>query len=245
MGTPTTSPLITQNKSSLQVNDKSVEVSGHSPISVDAYSSTGQHTGIVTNPNTSSDINFVEEKIPNSYYLQFGEGKYVGFPDAGKTQVKIAGTGMGTFTLDVERSVAGKIVNTSTYADLPVLPATTATLAISPTSTSLSVDLDGNGTTDFTLAPAQEFDPVQYLTVMKNVLNSFTIDKGTKQSLLNKIDTTVKMLQKGKASGVSKRIAGFLNGIKKDKIKDKKISSSDAQTIVNMLTKLLDNLQKL
>ncbi len=89
------------------------------------------------------------------------------------------------------------------------------------------------------------FDPIQYLQVMKGVVSTFSTDKGTKQSLLNKIDTTIKMLQKGKSKGVTSRISGFLNGIKKDKIKEKnKISSTDEQAIVNMLNKLLDNLQK-
>ncbi|MDD4989308.1 MAG: right-handed parallel beta-helix repeat-containing protein [Candidatus Pacebacteria bacterium] len=230
----TTKPVSTSN-------DKRINVSGHSPISLDLYDNAGKHTGLISIPN--SDFNYDEEQIPNSYYFELGDGKYVGFPDDNSTSVKITGTGIGTFTLEIERTVAGQTVATSTFADIPVLPTTQATLSVSATSTLLGVDLDGNGTTDFSLTSAQEFDPIQYLQVMKNVVGTFTLDKGTRQSLLNKIDTTIKMLQKGKAKGISARISGFLNGIKKDKIMGKKMSLTNEQMIVSMLNTLLDNLK--
>ncbi|MDD5050896.1 MAG: right-handed parallel beta-helix repeat-containing protein [Candidatus Pacebacteria bacterium] len=239
--TSTTPDFVTTIAPVPSSDDKRLRLSGHSPISINLYDSSGKHTGLIPIPD--SDFNYTEEQIPNSYYFELGDGKYVGFPDDGSTKAKIAGTGIGTFTLEIERVVAGQSVATSTFADIPVLPSTLAMLSASATTTSLIVDLDGNGTVDFTLLPQQDFDPIQYLQVMKNVVNTFTLDKGTKQSLLNKIDTTIKMLQKSKAKGVSKRIAGFLNGIRKDKIKEKKINSVDEQTIINMLNTLLDNLK--
>ncbi|MDD5068527.1 MAG: right-handed parallel beta-helix repeat-containing protein [Candidatus Pacebacteria bacterium] len=223
---------------------KQIRLSGHSPISLDLYDSDGHHTGLISIPN--SDFNYAEEQIPNSYYFELGDGKYVGFPDDNSTNVKISGTGIGTFTLDIERVVGGQTTTTSSYADIPVFPTTQASLLVSATSTTLSLDLDGNGAVDFNLAPTQELDSIAYFKVMKNIIASLNLSPGVTKPLLAKIDNAIKMLQKSKVSNVQKRISSMLHQIeiKNKKKVNKKIDSIDAQFLVTMLTNLLDNLPK-
>jgi len=41
----------------------------HSPISINVIDGYGNHTGLATNPDPTSDLQRFEEQIPNSYYL--------------------------------------------------------------------------------------------------------------------------------------------------------------------------------
>ena len=79
---------------------KGKRLSVHSPVSIDVYDSAGNHTGLLPNENPDSDTRIIEEQIPNSSYMEFGEGKYVTIPDDGAYTTVIKGTGAGTFTLE-------------------------------------------------------------------------------------------------------------------------------------------------
>ncbi len=243
IGTSTLPDFITVDKPTPASDDKRLNVSAHSPISLDLYDSNGHHTGLVAIPN--SDFNYREEQIPNSYYFELGDGKYVGFPDDNSTKVKIAGTGIGTFTLEIDRTITGRTVATSTFVDLPVLPTTQASLTISATSSSLTIDLDGDQKTDFILSPGQTFDSVVYLTVMKNVVSSLNLQEGITKPLLAKIDSATKMIQKGTIKNANKMITSMLHQIQvksKQKV-NKKIDSENGQLLVTILNTLLDNLK--
>jgi hypothetical protein len=124
----------------------------HSPLSLDLYDDQGNHTG------SSSADNIPEENIPDSSYQTFGEVKFISVPNSNNLHLVMKGSDAGSFTLDVEEVKGDTNINTITFAAVPVLPTTIATLDI-PKNTgvndlsNLSVDEDGNGTADITLIP--------------------------------------------------------------------------------------------
>jgi len=61
-------------------NESYIRLALHSPVSIDIYDSEGNHTGLVYDPDSPTNAVSTEEQIPNSYYMEFGEGKYLGIP---------------------------------------------------------------------------------------------------------------------------------------------------------------------
>ena len=94
----------------------------------------------------------------------------------------IQGTGVGTFTLNVDK-VSDGTTTSAVFEDLPVLPTTVATLVASPVTTSaLTIDLNGDGKTDMTVTAGQDFDPVTYLQGMESVVATFGLAKKSRKS---------------------------------------------------------------
>lgn len=60
----------------LKPDGVTIRLSLHSPVKIDLYDTSNKHTGIST--SSTPDFTLFEEQIPNSYYLEFGEGKYLG-----------------------------------------------------------------------------------------------------------------------------------------------------------------------
>jgi pimeloyl-ACP methyl ester carboxylesterase len=88
----TTIPVDPQNRLRLSI---------HSPVTLDAYDIKGNHTGKIC--PLDSDFCFIEENIPNSSYLEFGEGKYINLPEDQLLEIKLQGTDVGTFTNESEK----------------------------------------------------------------------------------------------------------------------------------------------
>jgi len=214
--------------------NSSLQVSVHSPVTLNLYDASGNHTGPINNPDQTSDLSFYETKIPNSYYLPFGEGVYAGINNPGTTTITLQGTGVGSFTLEI---------NDQKFEDVPVLPTTTGSASYSSSGTStLAVDLDGDGTTDLNIAPGQDFDPIAYLNTMKSVIASFGLTQKNENQLDKRIDNLITLIKKGKITKVSKKIGVFLKSNRLTK-KHKKITADDQNIIINMLNDLLDNIK--
>src|SRR3989344_1399350 len=142
-------------------------ISVHSPVTLDAYDADGNHTGKICPP--TSDFCYLEENIPNSSYLEFGEGKYINLPEDKAKSIKLQGTDIGTFTYESEKVLPNGTSSTSSFVDIPVTTQTQAEVVLNPTTQipQLKLDVTGDGTTDFTLAPSTTFDPITYLLIMK------------------------------------------------------------------------------
>jgi len=124
----------------------------HSPLTLNLYDTSGNHAG----PTESGDP---EETIPGSVYGQFGEVQYITVPAGPEYTVEMNGVAPGTFSLDIQEVSGGSIVAASTLANVPTQAGTVATMTIGDsleTISSLSVDSDGNGSTDFLLPVAQD-----------------------------------------------------------------------------------------
>ncbi len=86
------------------------------------------------------------------------------------------------------------------FADVPVTPATIATIIESATSSvpELALDEDGDGTIDATIIPNQPFDSLLYLQTMGKTVVSMNLAPSIEKDLLKKIDRMVQLIQQDK-----------------------------------------------
>jgi hypothetical protein len=79
-----------------------LRMSLYSPLDIHLYDDAGNHTGPKTITIDGETKTILEEGIPNSYYYQFGERKYVGVSRGEHIQMKMDGYDSGTYTLKME-----------------------------------------------------------------------------------------------------------------------------------------------
>ncbi len=232
---------VSTNKPPLDDVEDQIRLSVHSPVALDLYDSLGSHTGLIE--LVDSDLIGIEEQIPNSYYMEFGEGKYVGFEnDSRETNVTLKGVGYGTFTVEIEKVQGDSVIKTEIFKDLLVTPLMSGKMIFNQnqTETVLELDVDGDSVTDVHLNSQDDFDPVLYLEMIKKIIVTFDLKKGVEKQLLQKADKAIKLINKGKLDKVEEKIKKYIKQI--DHKKDKKINGDDKEALINMLINLLDNL---
>ena len=124
----------------------------HSPLTLDLYDSFGHHAGISTTTHE------VEEQIPGTYYMEFGDVKYL-FTDASTTShIVMKGYATSTFTFNINELQGDILLETTTFKDIPVTPHTTVTIDTQSDITTISpmhIDLTGDGSHVYNLTPKQ------------------------------------------------------------------------------------------
>ncbi len=132
-------------------SEKRLNFTLHSPLALDLYDDLGNHTGISTTTNT------VEENIPGSRYNTFGELKYIRVLAGVPLHLSLRGYAAGSFTLDMKEFLGDTVTASATFAGIPSFVGTTAAIDIPngniASSSPLSVDENGDGIADFSLAP--------------------------------------------------------------------------------------------
>ena len=247
-------PAYTSTSTLLSSGEKRLRLRVFSPVSLDAYDSEGRHTGLVASPIPGSDLRFKEEEIPNSYYEEYGEGKYLGLPTDDTITVKLQGLDIGTFTFEASVISGDTVESTTSFGGIPVTASTTATFVIPSDSVSdlpLLLDNNGDDITDSTIVPGGEIeDPLVYLESVESAVQKMDLGKKTKRELLQKLEdladkkTTSKLLKDldrltnylGKELAESKKKANSRDEKPKGKPKDdSRISAEQVQLILNML----------
>lgn len=181
-------------------DSKKLRVSVHSPVVIHAYDENGKHTGPILNPDPNLDLTRIEENIPNSYYLELGEGKYIGFGSGSQHKLVMQGAGIGTFTLEIEEVQGDEVVNTLTFADIPVSLASTAEIDISmiETASDLRINIDGQGEAEFSLSALEEPTPMMLLDMLEQAIRSLDLRHGPAQSTASHLKNARKFIDKGK-----------------------------------------------
>lgn len=127
----------------LSKDTKRLRYSLHSPLSLNLYDSLGNHTGISTSTGQ------IEEEIPGTYYLEFGDVKYL-FTDASSSvHIQMSGYATSTFTFNVDELQGDTLLASTTFKDIPVTPVTQVNLDVGSdisTLSSMHIDL-GDGIT--------------------------------------------------------------------------------------------------
>ena len=140
-----------------------IRMSLYSPLDIHLYDENEKHTGPseIIDENNNKGIIF-EENIPNSYYQQFGERKYVGFPGGEKIRVEMEGYDDGAYTLKLEEVALAEneeetILHTITFSNLPVSKDTDVVLEITENGLAdlpkLTADFDGDEEFDYVVTP--------------------------------------------------------------------------------------------
>lgn len=131
-------------------NDTRLIYSLHSPLTLDIYDDLGNHTGISTTTNK------LEEQIPGTYFIQFGEDKYIFTDTTTPIHISMTGYDTGTFTFDIEQKQEDNTISTVTFKDIPTASTTRVSITAQSdinTLSDLSIDTDNNGSPDITLKP--------------------------------------------------------------------------------------------
>lgn len=225
-------------------------LSVYSPITLGVYDSLGNFTGKVC--PTSYDFCYIKDDIPNSSYLEFGEGKYLNLPEGNLEKVVLEGTDIGMFTYESEKVSPGGVSTTTRFVNVPVTPQTKVEIFVKPDNqTEMNIDTNSDGVTDIIIKPNEVFDPIIYLRVMRKTVENLDIIKARRTGFLNRIDATIKAIQKGKINRAKlklERFEGVLNIIidRKDskKTRPHKITKVEAEQLLIMLDTLLNNLNK-
>ncbi len=142
--------FIATQRSELNRNNLSyLRLSLHSPVAIDIADKNGNKVGI--NEEAGENEISLREEIPNSYYMEFGEGKYLGVPVGNSKEyiMHLDGTAEGNFTLKLKEKTA-TTTKTQTFIDVPVSASTQGTITFSDINEigELSLDDDGDGKTD-------------------------------------------------------------------------------------------------
>lgn len=186
---------VSQTQPAPTSNNKSLRLRVLSPVSLDAYDSAGNHTGIAPGQNPNAEILAIDEQIPGSYYQRYGEGQYIGLPANGTYNVKLHGTGTGTFTFEITPVSGGVAGAPISFNGVPVTASSTVAISLNsanPASTSVIVDENGDGKTDITIASSTQLtDPLAYTKMM------FTSILGMNVGPIVKIQLEAKIMNVG------------------------------------------------
>lgn len=154
--TSTLPMYITTTKPQVTSTDQSIHVAVHSPVDIDLYDSHANHTGLIQNLDSSSDLIRLEENIPNSYYVPFGEGKYAG-TDIGSEEstIHFKGNGSGTATINFEKLIADRVIQSFEFSDIHVSTSTQAEISVTNQTNTprLKIDQDGDGNYEQIITP--------------------------------------------------------------------------------------------
>lgn len=178
--------------------NKKLRIRVHSPVSLDLYDTEGNHTGLLQNPNLDSDIRLFEENIPNSYYLEMGEGKYAGRDTLTTTRIVLKGQSLGTFTLEIDEVSGATTTGTLRFKDIPITASSTITMDIQTiaSTTPLQIDINGDGVVDFTLSSSTPTDSNISLEMLARIIQDMDIKSPFKKELTKDIERIQKHLKK-------------------------------------------------
>lgn len=233
------------------LNRENLRVSVHSPVLLDIFESTGQHVGKVKNLNPDSDLEMIENQIPNSYYMEFGEGKYAGIGGIDGFEMydlKLSGLDYGTFTLDITE-VDPEGEKTVSYKNIPVTPSTIAKLSVENLSkiSALEIDMDGDGVAELNIGTSEDsIDPVEYVKMIRQYILNINSEQHPRRELLNKLDALIKFIDKkevksnDKKNHNEKKIEELISSTEKHilVISDTWLDRKQVKILLNMLNNL-------
>jgi pimeloyl-ACP methyl ester carboxylesterase len=195
----------------------------HSPVSVVLTDSKGNRTG-VRDDIIGKFIRGVDENVPHSFYMEFGDGKYVGAIGDDEYTIDLQGTDIGTFTFIMERKTyeddGTEIKNTEQFIDLPVTPSMQAKMLVKADGENvLQIDVNGDGVVDKDILARDEFDPIAFLELLRTMIVAMDTSPHQVQ-LIAKIDHMLRTLANTASAGESdnenekKSIEEYLTKIK-------------------------------
>lgn len=186
-------------------DNRRLQYSLHSPLSLDLYDDEGRHTGLDANGN-------IEEQIPGTYYRQFGEVKYIFADELATQHLKLDGYDTGTFTLEVEEFEGDTSLGKVTFKDVPTTPETNVTMDTNNGLlglSSLRIDKDSDGQEDFHLQP-KVGEPVVFDTTAPITTHELSGTEGKNDWYVS--DVMVTLSAEDNESGVGETVYSTDNG---------------------------------
>lgn len=236
---------ISKQKPKPDPEDKRLRLKMKSPVDVHLFDENGNHTGLIQNPNPNSDLRMYESQIPNSYYWELGEKKYLGAGSEGSFEVELEGTDTGTFTFEIEE-VKGQdeVVSMTDFSDIPVFEGMEADLQIDDGQVSeMQVDLDGDGVSDFSIVPGDDtMENKASLLILQKILNDLDCHKSVKRPLTQRMVRAKKLIEKEKTIPAKRLLGAMINHL--EAVKKRKnlerfgISRGEIENLVEIISKV-------
>jgi pimeloyl-ACP methyl ester carboxylesterase len=144
---------VQNNPGLCQIKGEQIKIK--SPVSINITDQNGNISGLAEDGS-------IQNEIPGADFEIWGEHKYVFLPtDEGQTYtINLKGTGAGTFTLDDESIVGDQTIQTQVFSNLPVTTDLTGQVNLG-TTTTLTLDNNGDGTNDATVSPSSILNAAQ------------------------------------------------------------------------------------
>ncbi len=192
------------------------EIKAYSPIDIHLYAK-DVHTGVVGKEVKKMGRPY-EENVPNSYYEEWGNVKYVGgtLSEEG-LYLKIVGTKDGVFTLDlstIDRNYEkdGEYI----FKNIPVTSGSVGIIELNEGEDFvLLYDYDGDGEIDANLKPGDTFDVSEMVDFdyFKKKVKETKMSKWFKKWILVRIDTAEDLYSEGgkTKTKLAKRILHSIN----------------------------------
>lgn len=195
------SSLITQDISKCKLDGNAISV--FSPLDIEIIDQDGNTAGLIEGS--------IQNNIPNADFEIMGEHKFVYLPnDEGQTYtIKINGTDTGTFTLREDEIANNQIQQTQIFSDIPVTTNLTGevNLGIDNSTTTLSLDPNGDGIIDQTIQPSSIIKDttlpelrIAFSTSTQSIVFSSTDDSNATTMTTS---TVYPVLKKGQKSGIA------------------------------------------
>ncbi len=142
-----------QNPEQCQLKGREIHIL--SPVDVEAIDSQGNETRLAEDGSVQNDI-------PGASLQIWGDHKYLFLPDdeGQQYQIKLKGTGNGTFTLRSKTIVDDQETKTEIFPNLPVTPSLLGMVLLGE-QTQLQLDTDGDGSVDKNILPSSLLNPQQ------------------------------------------------------------------------------------
>jgi len=229
--------------------NKYLKISTHSPVKLHIYDALGRHVGpsVITEGAISDDVvSGYDLEIPGSSYSRTRDNgdTYITVPLSTKPySVVVEGNGMGLFSMNIERYIGLQIQDSAQYANIPVTPLMIATTTISTTtqagriilasSTRLSIDMEGDGTPDATLASGEAVDPFLFSKSLKKILEIIGASDPRAKSLVVRIERLITLAEKGRLKEVSKQANSLLKPIDHMHLGD--LSATEREALIKII----------
>lgn len=182
------SSLITQDETKCKLNGKAISL--YSPVAITVVDALGNRASV------NEDGSSIENNIPNANFEIMGEHKFVYLPDdEGQTYtISLQGSGNGVFTLRNQDISDNRVTQTEIFADLPVTTALSGEVHLDAATTTLSLDTDGDSTTDQVVEPTvvvyPDTTPPEVIIQFDPVLKDLRFTATDNQSAPEKVTIT-------------------------------------------------------
>jgi len=127
----------------------------HSPVNMNIYDSSGNHTGLTSDGD-------IEANISGSSYDALGDAKFILAPDDGIYTIKFVATDQGSFDFKIKKYEKNTLSREILYKDIPLTKLTKGETQFDTSSGQspvIHLDKDGNGTID------EDINPYSAITV--------------------------------------------------------------------------------
>ena len=237
-------PLYISTHNTDKVPASRFELRAYSPVDIHLYRY-GLHTGVVGDETTELG-RYYEEEVPNSYYEEWAEVKYLGAGFIkGDTDIKLDGTGNGEFTLVMDMFAGDTKTVTHTFSNVPVTSESEGEFDFDENEVPvIEYDYDGDGEVDMTIHADGEEQEASF-ELLKSEIKK--LNTKAKRVLLKTANFAEYFANKNR-EGLAVRTLKFLNKqvtflSSKKMFKKYRISKDDAKNIKAISNELIKQLK--